>query len=199
MDGGAPFDAIRMNPPARPAAAFFRPAGQVLPQLTVLLGGRVNPGVDDLGADTHPCIFTHSTPELQSQPAGDLLRRPTIRQPFDHPVNEPAVGHWVGLVRSGAASACLRVGLMAQIQAISGPTGIQTVAQIRAQVRMIVLGLPSTTSELPGNRGTVHPDPARDLGFTLAPFEKCLDLDTVIDCPMSVMCCQGSATSHDVF
>lgn len=64
---------------------------------------------------------------------------------------------------------------------------------------MIVLGLPRTAGELPGNRGTVHPNTARNLRFTLAPLDKCLDLDPVIDCQMSVMCWQGSATLQDVF
>ena len=48
---------------------------------------------------------------------------------------------------------------------------------------MIVLGLPRT----PG-----------DLRFALASLVQCLDLNPVIECQISVMCCQGSATPFGV-
>ena len=65
---------------------------------------------------------------------------------------------------------------MPQIQAFVWAAGIQPVPQIRAQVRMILLGLPRTTGDLPG-----------DLRSTLAPLVQCLDLDPVIERQMSLL------------
>ena len=88
---------------------------------------------------------------------------------------------------------------MPQIQAFVGAASIQPVPQMRAQVRMILLGLPRPTGHLPSDRGTVHPDTTGDLRLTGPLLVQRLDLDPVIERQMSVMCGQGSATPHDVY
>jgi hypothetical protein len=72
--------------------------------------------------------------------------------------------------------------------------GIQPVPQIRAQVRMIMLGLPRPAATFPADRGPVHPDPAGDLRLARGLLLKFLNLDPVINNRMSEMCGQGSPT-----
>lgn len=71
---------------------------------------------------------------------------------------------------------------------------IQPVPQIRAQIRMIMLGLPGTAPQLTGDRGTMHPHAASDLGTRDPPIMQVLDLDSILNGQVTVMCGQGSAT-----
>gem|GEM_PF-4169056 len=64
---------------------------------------------------------------------------------------------------------------------------------------MITFGLPRTAGEFPGNCGAVHAETAGNFRFICAPLVQGLDLNAVIDCLMSVMCYQGSATLQGVF
>ena len=65
-----------------PPAASGPPARQQLPELLGLLPGAVDEGVDRLGGDGAQPAFLAAL-----EPAGDLLRRPTLQQPL---ADEPA-------------------------------------------------------------------------------------------------------------
>ena len=190
VDRGAPSEAFPVHVAALLPAPLLLTPWQVLPEFAVLLARIVDPRVERLDADPHPFIGG----ELDREPAGDLRHRPTLTQMSDHPVDEPVVPHPEPLMRPLLALVGLQLRLPSQIQTLMPATRVQLVPQIRAQVRVIMLGLPRTPPDLPRDRGRVHPDPTRDLRLADVLLQKLLDLHPVSQAQMSVMCGQGSAT-----
>lgn len=175
-------------------AAVLVSSGQVLPQSAVLLRFRVDPRVERFHPYPHPCVLG----ELDRQPAGDLVRGPPLLQVFDHPVHEPVTHHPVWLVRAPRPPVGLELRLPAQIQPLVRAPGIQPVPQIRAQIRVIMLGLPRPTLEFPRDRGAMHPDPAGDLRLVNPQVVESLDLDPVIQLQVPVPCHQEAQPLHAV-
>lgn len=84
--------------------------------------------------------------------------------------------------------------LTGEVEPIMRATRIKPVPQIRAQIRVIMLGLPRPAPELSRDRGPMHPQTASNLGSSNAQAKQLLDLDPISQRQMSVMCGQGSAT-----
>lgn len=97
-------------------------------------------------------------------------------------------------MRACRADLSSQLRLTGEIQPVTRTTRVQLVPKIRPQIRVIVFRLPGTTPQLTGDRGTMHPEAARDLCPGQATIKPLLDLDSVFKTQMTVMCGQGSAT-----
>jgi len=86
------------------------------------------------------------------------------------------------------------VRLRPHIHSLMGTAGIQPVPHMGAQIRVITLGLPRATANLPGDGRSVNPDPAGNLRLARPVLKKVLNLDSVSKRQMSILCVQGSAT-----
>ena len=130
-------------------------------QPTVLLFGGIDPRVERFHTDSHSRVVR----ELDREPAADLFRGPATPHMRDHPVNERVVGHPVRLVRTGSSTIRMQLSLTWEIEPFVPVTRIQFVAQVRAQIRMVVFWPPRVPVELSADRRTVNTEPARDLSI----------------------------------
>ena len=80
-----------------------------------------------------------------------------------------------------------------KIELVVSVSSIELVPKVRAQIRVVAFWLPRVPAELSADRGSVYPEPARDLRVTLALFAADLDLDAVVKGQVTVVCGQGSA------
>ena len=182
-------DSFAVHAPALDPAAFLLPSGKVLRQLSILLVRRVDPGIQRFCTHPHTVIVGM----LDGEAPADLFRGPPPPQMPNHPINERVICHPVRLMRPCATRIGMELCLACEIHAVAGAAGVEFVPQVRAEGRVVAFGLPRAFLDLAADSGAVHTNPSGDFRLGVAAVQELLDLDSVVEEQVAVMCGQGSA------